>query len=68
MPSSKVIKGLKQAVRHARGEDPIKVPLHVVMSLAKHLQWTDTGGYGDGLTAQQIEKAEGVLRRWYHTQ
>ncbi len=46
----------------------IKIPLHVVMDLARHLQWVDTEGYGQGLTSAQIKRAEAVIRRFVKTQ
>ena len=51
-----------------RGEDPIKVPLHVIDDLAKCLQYTHDASYGELLSAAQIKTAEAVLRRWYKTQ
>ena len=68
MSGKKIIKGLKQAVRHARGEDPIKVPIHIVGSLAECLQFEQHKDYGQLLSCAQIEKAERILRRWYKTQ
>jgi hypothetical protein len=40
----------------------IKVPLAFIMRLAKLLQWTETEGYGPGLTAEQVRDAESAIR------
>jgi hypothetical protein len=51
-------------VPQLRNAGEIMVPLHVIMNLAKHLQFEQIDGHGDALSLCQIKNAESVIREF----